>query len=76
MVRPPEAKKLAPAPPKGLRGPIFNFRAAQPCFATIFVFYFFLMFFGIFAKVCTSIFMIRPKKKFGGLFFGIFSLFI
>ena len=76
MVRSPEAKKPAPAPPKGLQGPILDFRAAQPCFATIFVFYFFLMFFGIFGKVCPSIFMIRPKKIFGGLFFGIFSLFI
>ena len=72
MVRSPEAKKSASAPPKGLQGPIFNFGAAQPCFATIFVFYFFLMFFGIFAKVYPSIFMIRSKKNFGGLFLEFF----
>ena len=72
MGRSPETKKSAPAPPTGLRGPFFNFEAAQPCFATIFVFYFFLMFFVIFAMVYTSIFMIRSKKNFGGLFLEFF----
>ena len=76
MGRSPEAKKSAPAPPKGLRGPFFNFGAAQPCFATIFVFYFFLMFFGIFAKVYPSIFMIWSKKNFGGLFFNFFTFYL
>ena len=72
MGRSPETKKSAPASPTGLRGPFFNFEAAQPCFATIFVFYFFLMFFVIFAMVYTSIFMIRSKKNFGGLFLEFF----
>ena len=49
MGRSPETKKPAPDPPKGLRGPFFDFRAAQPCFVTIFVFDFFLINFGTFA---------------------------
>ena len=63
MGRSPETKKPAPTPPKGLPGPFFDFRSAQPCFVTIFVFYFFLVFFDIFAKVYTSNFMIRSKKN-------------
>ena len=69
---PPRPNNPPPPPPTGLRGPFFNFGAAQPCFTTIFVFYFFPMFFGIFAKVYPSIFMIRPKKNFGGLFLEFF----
>ena len=72
MVRSPETKKPAPAPPKGLRGPFSDFRAAQPCFVTIFVFYFPPIFFDIFAKVYTSIFRIRPQKNFGTYFWDIF----
>ena len=49
MGRSPETKKPAPDPPKGLQGPFFDFRAAQPCFVTIFVFDFFLINFGTFA---------------------------
>ena len=74
MGRSPETKKPAPDPPKGLRGPFFDFRAAQPCFVTIFVFDFFLINFGTFAQVCTSIFGIRPKKNFGANFFENFDI--
>ena len=59
---PPRPKNSLP-PPMGLEGSFSNFRATQPCFPTIFYFYFFLMFFGIFAKVNTLTFRIRSKKN-------------
>ena len=74
MGRSPETKKPAPDPPKGLRGPFFDFRAAQPCFVTIFVFDFFLINFGTFAQVCTSIFQFWPKKIFAPKFFENFDI--